>query len=161
MQDENKKKLQNNFIDLLEELNNEEKELKSKLFSNSFTNALNQGVIKNELERIKRQRSKILEDLDQPTKKQMNEDKNDTEKPKHHKRKFLLRFIILLFVLLAITSIVSGVFYWFQWRPGEIRKACLEEVTNRGGNATTRNNRYRACLVQHGLQPESLYVNYD
>lgn len=72
---------------------------------------------------------------------------------------------------LMITSIVLIVlffgFYWFQWRPNEIRRNCefeifsKEGVRYKGSVSTRQNNKYRQCMVKNGLAPESLFVNTD
>lgn len=73
----------------------------------------------------------------------------------------------IIAVLLAFGSVALS-FYWFQWRPYEIRKKCsdpryalsvvsgakINEPTNIGGSSF--NNLYRLCLVKHGLKPESI-----
>lgn len=76
-------------------------------------------------------------------------------------------FIILLLVLLGFF-----LFYWFQWRPSEIRKECSRETKTRvqqeedapGEPDYTSgqvNNWYRICLIEHGLVGESLLVNVE
>ena len=66
-------------------------------------------------------------------------------------RKMLTLFILLVLLL------ISGWFYWFEYRPAEVRKSCTKEAT-RGLYVTTKNNRYRECLANHGFKPESLFV---
>lgn len=61
--------------------------------------------------------------------------------------------LILLGLLL-----ISGWFYWFQYRPGEVRRSCAEEATKGPGTKKAEDNRYRECLAKHGLKPESLFV---
>lgn len=63
---------------------------------------------------------------------------------------------ILLVIFIAGIALL---FYWFQWRPNEIRKSCANEATNKyKGYGNIVNNYYRLCLVKHGMKPESLFV---
>jgi len=48
--------------------------------------------------------------------------------------------IILIIIILAI---LGGAFYWFQWRPSQIRKECSRD--NIGVL-------YENCLHEHGLE---------
>lgn len=62
----------------------------------------------------------------------------------------------------VLTLLVLG-FFWFAVRPSLIRKICLEEVKkvaseSKGISNSSANSRYRACLAEHGLRPESLFV---
>ena len=62
---------------------------------------------------------------------------------------------LTFFILLALW------FYWYQYRPSEIRSTCLltikermnsgEDISNKGANTI-----YRACLVSQGMKPENL-----
>ena len=64
-------------------------------------------------------------------------------------------------LIFASVLLISLFFYWFSYRPGSIRQSCANEVRSKYGNYSViaQNNRYRLCLVQHGLKPESLFVN--
>lgn len=51
------------------------------------------------------------------------------------------RLIVVVLILLLTASVVAGAlgwFYWFQWRPSEIRKECSNEITklNNSGKNT-------------------------
>ena len=71
-------------------------------------------------------------------------------------------------VVLAVPPVIIfvGSFYWFQIRPSNIRKYCLNEVQKSfGKNPNTASNsvvikinkRFRTCLAANGISPESLY----
>lgn len=60
-------------------------------------------------------------------------------------------YLYILGVLLLF-----GWFYWFEYRPIEIRRYCAEEATKEFRN-TQKNNRYRECIAKRGLKPESIY----
>lgn len=68
-------------------------------------------------------------------------------------------------IVLIVILLFGGLFYWFQWRPNEIRKNCewavfsKESAEYEGENAVIQNNQYRQCLVKNGLNPESIFVN--
>lgn len=83
------------------------------------------------------------------------------------KRTIFSSVIVILLVILG-----SGIFYWFQIRPSEIRKECSKETKIRvqqeedapgEPNYTSKqvNNWYRICLIEHGLAGESLLVNVE
>jgi hypothetical protein len=65
-----------------------------------------------------------------------------------------------IFIPLVIMSLFAVAFYWFQWRPSEVRKKCANEIVNTSGQRI-KNNKYRECLLKEGMKPESLYVNLD
>lgn len=62
--------------------------------------------------------------------------------------------LILLFILVSII-----LFYWFQIRPAEIRKSCVEKALAKDVFDDEQNNYYRVCLVKNGLAPDSIFVN--
>jgi hypothetical protein len=72
---------------------------------------------------------------------------------------------LLVFVIVGGSIFIIGWFYWFQWRPSEIRKNCLSQVKDEAqerraegkdlSNASG-NNLYRLCLVEQGMKPEPL-----
>lgn len=71
---------------------------------------------------------------------------------------------------LPILLLTAGWFYWFQWRPAEIRKECLRGDLNEiermvGGKieineflpkSLSLNKLYRICLVGHGMKAEDI-----
>lgn len=73
---------------------------------------------------------------------------------------FKRRLNIKSLPIIAGIFLVLVLFYWFQYRPSEIRRSCAEEAIKDINTATKvrENNRYRECLVKHGLRPESLFV---
>lgn len=69
----------------------------------------------------------------------------------------------LLIMILTIIVIVSlgGLFYWYEYRPSNIRKDCMayvQEAVNRPGELTREgaNTKYRACLLRNGMKAEDL-----
>lgn len=71
--------------------------------------------------------------------------------------------LIFTFSLMAVALLL---FYWFQWRPSEIRKDCVvyaktntKDIRPRTDTPAVANNYYRDCLARNGLKPESLFVN--
>ena len=64
-------------------------------------------------------------------------------------------FILVIF----FTSVF--LFYWYEFRPNEIRKDCLDRVNNekeeKGGiTIEEANNYYRVCLIRNGMKAEDL-----
>lgn len=49
-------------------------------------------------------------------------------------------FKIWLLVILTISII--GAFYWFEWRPNQILKSCISNITGNGS--------FRECLLKKG-----------
>lgn len=50
-----------------------------------------------------------------------------------------------------ILIILGLAFYWFQWRPTQIRKECYSTSFNIF-DGISDSNRYIDCLKQHGLE---------
>ena len=61
-----------------------------------------------------------------------------------------MKFKIIL--ILILVAILGGTFYWFQWRPTQIRKECsiYPDFTKTSGLIT--GNAYEKCLREHGLE---------
>lgn len=73
---------------------------------------------------------------------------------KVHLKKVNTKFLLIVVGLVSVILF----FYWYQWRPSEIRKSCAEEATKGGRIKTIEDNLYRECLAKRGLKPESLFV---
>lgn len=69
----------------------------------------------------------------------------------------------VLFLTVLVISGIAGWFYWFQWRPAEIRKECAEvkekyteEIKGRGYSITKSvpaiELKYETCLNEKGLK---------
>ena len=57
-------------------------------------------------------------------------------------------FVIIIFLLL-----VSGAFYWYEWRPAEIRKKCESLALHRSNiSETLRKEIYFRCVREAGLE---------
>lgn len=72
-----------------------------------------------------------------------------------------MKQILKIILPLAILIILGLAFYWFQWRPTEIRQRCFAEATISSGggigwnNAVEQeniNNYYSNCLKMWGLE---------
>ena len=57
--------------------------------------------------------------------------------------------IILIIIILAI---LGGAFYWFQWRPSQIRKECYDRIPDFKKEYGTYEKDYKQCLIEHGLE---------
>jgi len=60
---------------------------------------------------------------------------------------------------LAVAIAMAGAaFYWFQWRPTQIRKECVKQhplaFFNNTGGLLGQNDEagYKRCLLEHGLE---------
>jgi len=55
----------------------------------------------------------------------------------------------------SISIVLLGLFYWFQWRPSQIRKNCNEEVVQRIKEDDIKSTYYdllfKVCLNKNGL----------
>ncbi len=60
--------------------------------------------------------------------------------------------------IIIVILIIGGVFYWFQWRPGQIRKECNIRALKSGiesklsGGSGGYDLFYRSCLRDKGLE---------
>ena len=67
--------------------------------------------------------------------------------------------------MLSVLLLLAGWFYWFQWRPNDIRKSCYQELKDfftQDENSdkfsySAGNSKYSNCLVKNGLKSETLY----
>lgn len=58
---------------------------------------------------------------------------------------------IILFAFVVL-SICGGLFYWFEYRPSEIRKQCSWKEFKPGEWREAYDKEYVKCLQQNGLQ---------
>ena len=68
-----------------------------------------------------------------------------------------------ILVVTIVLSLITGWFYWFQWRPSEIRKECAkvseDKINNLTDDSQNRaiyteklfNSLFQACAQEHGL----------
>lgn len=54
----------------------------------------------------------------------------------------------LIVILLII--ILGFAFYWYEWRPAQIRKECARKSSQFGGGFLEQ--QYKSCLVKQGLE---------
>jgi hypothetical protein len=76
---------------------------------------------------------------------------------------------LLVIFLFGVCILIIGWFYWFQWRPSEIRKNCLSQAKEYAQKRRAEgkdlsnalgNSLYRLCLVEQGMKPEPLISDY-
>ena len=67
----------------------------------------------------------------------------------------------ILIAILAVLIVLSGAFYWYSWRPTEVRKECFDSAIKNPFKSENisetefRNNLdfvYKNCLKMHGLE---------
>lgn len=72
-----------------------------------------------------------------------------------------------IIIIIAIIFAVGFSFYWFQIRPSEIKKNCINEIESTSGSGAYQqflketgginlespeiNGKYKTCLAKHGI----------
>ena len=51
----------------------------------------------------------------------------------------------------AILLVIVSLFYWYEWRPNEIRKNCANETKKSVILSKLHENLYNQCLRENGL----------
>ncbi|MFC1644946.1 hypothetical protein ACFL08_02895 [Patescibacteria group bacterium] len=61
-----------------------------------------------------------------------------------------------------LVVLVSGVFYWFEYRTSKIRSSCLIESQNVDGYSLTlkRELKFQECMRRNGLRSEEGVVRF-
>jgi hypothetical protein len=68
-------------------------------------------------------------------------------------------------IVIALLLIIIGLFYWYEWRPNQIRKSCFSQAKEYAQKRRAEgkdlsnalgNSLYRLCLVEQGMKPEQL-----
>lgn len=54
-------------------------------------------------------------------------------------------------IIFVFITTVAVAFYWYEWRPSQIRKECAEPEYSGFGGTEYAELRYERCLNQHGL----------
>ena len=54
------------------------------------------------------------------------------------------------YIILIAVAILGFAFYWFEWRPAQIRKKCYDIAVVIVGNNFDKN--YESCLLDNGLE---------
>jgi len=54
------------------------------------------------------------------------------------------------YVILIALIVLGFNFYWFEWRPTQIKKRCYDIAVVIGGNNFNKN--YASCLLSNGLE---------
>jgi len=67
-----------------------------------------------------------------------------------------------LIIIIIILKVIVGSFYWFEWRPSQIRKICQEKVENHNRELLESaiksklikegGDIYDFCIRQYGLE---------
>ena len=68
-------------------------------------------------------------------------------------RVFFREHMIKIAIFLGTIILLSSLFYWYEYRPNQIRKACAEaaQKESRTPGTTIWNRSYDACLKFQGL----------
>lgn len=95
-------------------------------------------------------KEKILKEL---WKKDFSEKKISPEEeyPKHNPGKSKLKILSLIALVIIMLGLLGGAFYWFAYRPEQIRKSCYEEIGNPKILNGYKEQQYKGCLARHGF----------
>jgi len=67
-----------------------------------------------------------------------------------------MKILIKIICVLSTLALWGGVFYWFEYRPAEIRKACVNKIKKIGAenNLTVleANGLFDLCIKSKGLE---------
>lgn len=56
-------------------------------------------------------------------------------------------------IIILILAVLAGAFYWYEWRPTQIRKECNQKSYNIAqGYSVVYDTLYVGCLSEKGLQ---------
>lgn len=66
-----------------------------------------------------------------------------------HKKK--TNWILIVLAITIILSLIGGAFYWFEYRPTQIRKDCSWTEYRPGKWREARESEYEKCLRRNGL----------
>lgn len=57
-------------------------------------------------------------------------------------------YIIIALILL----IFGGAFYWYEVRPSQIRKKCIQSANTESNKAYFNETAYKKCLMENGIK---------
>lgn len=64
-----------------------------------------------------------------------------------------LKLGTLFAIAIILAAIISGMFYWYSYRPSAIRKECSKQLNSEFGFKDSFSaGKYQACLVTNGLE---------
>jgi len=55
-------------------------------------------------------------------------------------------------IIIVVLVIILGAFYWYSYRPTQIRKECAKYLTGFGAVGFSGENKYDKCLLENGLE---------
>lgn len=55
------------------------------------------------------------------------------------------------YIILIALAILGLAFYWYEWRPIQIRKSCFN--TSESFPVYSQDSFYRNCVMGHGIKP--------
>lgn len=64
---------------------------------------------------------------------------------------FMNKKLVYTLTIGILIFLGAGLFYWFEWRPSEIKKECAEKTKNSIAAFKMRDNLYDQCLRENGL----------
>ena len=66
-------------------------------------------------------------------------------------KKFIKENWFKVAIIFIIITAVTGLFYWYEWRPNQIRKNCAIETEKSVLLSKLHDNLYNQCLRENGL----------
>ena len=66
-------------------------------------------------------------------------------------KKFITENWFKVVIIFIVVIIVTGLFYWYEWRPSEIRKNCAIKTEKSVLASKLHENLYNQCLKENGL----------
>jgi len=60
-------------------------------------------------------------------------------------------WILIVLVIIILLSLIVGAFYWFEYRPTQIKKDCSWTEYETGRWREARESEYERCLRRNGL----------
>jgi len=66
-------------------------------------------------------------------------------------KKFIKENWLKVVIIFTVIIITAGLFYWYEWRPNEIRKNCANETKKSVILSKLHDNLYNQCLRENGL----------
>lgn len=73
------------------------------------------------------------------------------EYPRYNSGKSKLKVWGIIALVIIILGLSGGAFYWFAYRPEQIRKSCYEEIGNPKTLNSYKEQQYKGCLARHGF----------
>lgn len=86
-------------------------------------------------------------------KRQEKKHRNKTSEKNHINKNFLLKYKSKIFTITLLLLISGMAFYWYEYRPSQIRKNCYESLKGKSFySSSAADIAMKACLMKNGLE---------